>query len=83
MEFIGFPSIDNNPKPQKMDTKGNWIATEKADGANFGIYLELGNIGGSEWLRWAKRSGFLAPGDKNQFPIDEWFAANLFFLFLG
>jgi Rnl2 family RNA ligase len=76
MDFIGFPSIDNDPKPQKMDTQGNWIATEKADGANFGIYLDLGNIRGLEWIKCAKRTGFLTPGDEKQFPIDEWLAAN-------
>jgi len=78
MEFIKYPSIDTNTKPQrsKNTTEEQWVATEKVHGSNISIYLDLTNIGAGGWLKMAKRTGFLAPEDERQFPCSAWLVAN-------
>lgn len=77
MEFIKYPSIDTNTKPTRSKNPSDkWIVTEKVHGSNFSIYLDLVNIGAEGWLKTAKRTGFMTPEDKVQFPCDEWLALN-------
>ncbi len=78
MEFIKYPSIDTSTKPKfsKNTTTNKWVVTEKVHGANIGIYLDLCNIGGLDWIKGAKRTGFLTPEDSLQFPIQPWLDAN-------
>ena len=77
MEFIKYPSIDTNAKPTRSKNPSDkWIVTEKVHGSNFSIYLDLANIGAEGWLKTAKRTGFMTPEDKVQFPCDEWLARN-------
>ncbi len=77
MDFIKYPSIDTNTKPtSSKNPSDKWIVTEKVHGSNFSIYLDLANIGAEGWLKTAKRTGFMTPEDKVQFPCDEWLALN-------
>jgi Rnl2 family RNA ligase len=77
MEFIKYPSIDTNTKPTRSkNSTDKWVATEKIHGSNLSIYLDLANIGADGWLKTAKRTGFMTPEDKVQFPCDEWLAHN-------
>lgn len=78
MQFIKYPSIDTSTqnKFSKNRTADKWVVTEKVHGANIGIYLDLCNIGGQDWIQFAKRTGFLTPEDKNQFPVDSWLDDN-------
>jgi Rnl2 family RNA ligase len=78
MDFIKYPSIDTTTKPRySKNPADKWIVTEKVHGANFGIYLDLTNIGKEGWIKMAKRTGFLTDSDKLQFPCDDWLLANL------
>ena len=81
MEFTKYPSIDTTTKPKhskntKNTTSDKWVVTEKVHGSNFAIYLDLCRIDGEDWIKIAKRTGFLEPEDKLQFPCDAWLDAN-------
>lgn len=77
MQFIKYPSIDTSTQPKFSKNPGDkWVVTEKVHGANIGIYLDLCNICGQDWIKGAKRTGFLTPEDALQFPIQPWLDAN-------
>jgi len=65
MEFKRYSSIENSYRKKTLDEiyargfdKEDWVVTEKVHGSNFSLWMD------NEGLRCAKRSGFLAVGDK-------------------
>jgi Rnl2 family RNA ligase len=65
MQFKKYSSIENTYRKKTLDEifirglgEGDWVVSEKVHGSNFSLWMD------EEGLRCAKRSGFLAAGDK-------------------
>lgn len=78
MDFIKYPSINKScarNKPKLTDCQV-WNVTEKVHGSNISIYVNLKQPSSPSGIKFAKRTGFIMPEDKQQFPYESWFDNN-------